>query len=160
MVLFTLQTFAQLNGTKKDVFFILSEFKVKDVRTNGIDYTKKALEGENNLFFYKDNETNEVLFSNYWKKTASQSYGPIYNLEFKYFKETYENYEREEYKFKWSYKNTYEEKVGTCDADLFLEYKPMGIYFDLKLIAENLDELHYRGEFNGTMSYIKHLLNK
>jgi len=62
IVLFTLQTFAQLNGTKKEAFFILTEFKVKDVRTNGIDYTKKALEGENNLFFIKIMEPMKYYF--------------------------------------------------------------------------------------------------
>jgi hypothetical protein len=125
-----------------------------------VDYSKEAITDGNKLYFYKAKDSDEVLFSNYWEKDDSQSFGPIHSLTLKHYDETDEFFEIDEYKFIWSYKNTYEDKVGTCEMILKLEYKPKGIFFDLKIHPENLEELHCRGEFKGTMDFVKYLVDK
>lgn len=160
LCLITTQAFAQKKDNADKRQIELAQFIVKDVRMDDMNYTKEATDKKNNLYLYKLLDSDQILFSNYWEKDKSQSFGPIYNLAYKHYDETEENYETEEYKFKWSYENTYEDKVGTCDMILKLEYKPRGLYFDLKIYPENLEELHYRGELNGSMSLIRHLLLK
>jgi hypothetical protein len=155
---FSIVAKAQNDSTGK--LILLAEFSVKDVRFNSIDYTKEAIDGKNNLYFYKYIGVDNVYMKNVWEKEDSQSFGPIHSLSYKYFEETDEFYEFEEYKFIWSYENTFDEKVGTCEAILRLEYKPRGIYFDLKIYPEDLEELHYRGEFKGSMEFIKYLVDK
>lgn len=156
----TISLVAQEKEEKHQEQIILAEFIIKDVRFDGVDYSKDAINDGNKLYFYKVNKSDEVLFSNYREKIDSQSFGPIHSLKHKHHIETEENYAIDEYKFIWSYENTYEDKVGTCEMILKLEHKPRGIFFDLKIYPENLEELHYRGEFKGTMDFVKYLVNK
>ena len=161
LCLFTLSVTAQENEKNdSEQIIIITEFIVKDLRINGVDYSKEAISDGNKLYFYKVKDSDEVLFSNYWEKDDSQSFGPIHSLTQNHYDETDEFYEIDEYKFIWSYENTYEEKVGTCKMVLKLEHKPKGIFFDLKIYPENLEELHLRGEFQGTMDFVKYLVDK
>lgn len=158
--LFTISVVAQEKEKNDQEQIILTEFIIKDVRFDGVDYSKEAIQDGNRLYFYKIRGSDEVLFSNFWEKSDSQSFGPIHSLQHKSYEETEEFYEIDEYKFIWSYENTYEDKVGTCEMILKLEHKPRGIFFDLKIFPENLEELHYRGEFKGTMDFVKYLVDK
>lgn len=158
--LFTISVVAQEKEKNDQEQIILTEFIIKDVRFDGVDYSKKAIQDGNRLYFYKVKGSDEVLFSNFWEKSDSQSFGLIHSLQHKSYEETEEFYEIDEYKFIWSYENTYEDKVGTCEMILKLEHKPRGIFFDLKIYPENLEELHYRGEFKGTMDFVKYLVDK
>ena len=158
--LFTISVVAQNSNESDDSQIVLAEFNVKDVRFDGVDYSKDALEENNKLFFYKSTDGKEVLFSNYWEKDDTQSYGPISKITYKKYKPTDEFYEIDEYKFLWSYVNSYDEKEGTCNATLRLEYKPKGIFFDLKMYSESLEELYFRGEFKGSMDFVKYLVDK
>ena len=160
MCLFTISVVAQEKEKNDQEQIILTEFIIKDVRFDGVDYSKEAIQDGNRLYFYKVKDSDEILFSNFWEKSDSQSYGPIHSLTQKHYEETDEYFETDEYKFIWSYKNSYEDKVGTCEMILKLEHKPRGIFFDLKIYPENLEELHYRGEFKGTMDFVKYLVNK
>jgi hypothetical protein len=158
--LFTISVVAQEKEKNDQEQIILTEFIIKDVRFDGVDYSKEAIQDGNRLYFYKVKDSDEILFSNFWEKSDAQSYGPIHSLTQKHYDETDEYFETDEYKFIWSYKNSYEDKVGTCEMILKLEHKPRGIFFDLKIYPENLEELHYRGEFKGTMDFVKYLVNK
>jgi hypothetical protein len=161
LCLFTISVVAQKKEKNdSNQITVLTEFIIKDVRFDGVDYSKEAIKDGNRLYFYKVKGNEEVLFSNYWEKEDSQSFGPVHSMKHKYYEETEENYEIDEYKFSWSYQNTYEDKVGTCEMVLRLEHKPRGIFFDLKIYPENLEELHYRGEFKGTMDFVKYLVDK
>jgi hypothetical protein len=160
MCLFTISVTAQENENNAQQQIILTEFIIKDVRFDGVDYTKEAIQDGNRLYFYKVIGSDEVLLSNIWEKTESQSFGPIHSLQYKNYEATDVLYEIDEYKFIWSYENTYEDKAGTSEVVLKLEFKPRGIFFDLKIYPENLEELHYRGEFKGTMDFINYLVDK
>jgi hypothetical protein len=159
-VFFSISLAAQISNTSDKPQILLAEFIVKDVRFDKADYSIDALEKNNKLLFYKSEDGKEVLFSNYWEKDDTQSYGPISKISYKNYEPTEEFYEIDEYKFLWSYVNTYDDKVGTCDATLTLEYKPNGIFFTLKMYSESLEELYYRGEFKGSMDFIKYLVDK
>lgn len=158
--LFTLKGIAQNLTDSETKNIILAEFFVKDLRLDGADYSKEAREQNNKLFFYKSPDSNEVLLSNYWEKDDTQSYGLISKITSKKHEATEEFYEIDEYKFIWSYVNSYDDKKGTCDATLKLEYKPNGIFFDLKMYSESLEEIYYRGEFKGSMEFITYLVDK
>lgn len=158
--LFTISVVAQEKEKNDQEQIILTEFIIKDVRYDGVDYSKDAIQDGNRLYFYKVKGSDEVLFSNFWEKNKSQSFGPIHSLKYKKYPETEEYYKIDEYKFIWSYENTYNEKKGTCEVILNLVFKQRGIFFDLKIYPENLEELHYRGEFKGTMDFVKYLVDK
>jgi hypothetical protein len=158
--LFTISVVAQNSTDSDNSQIVIAEFYVKDVRFDGVDYSKDALLENNKLFFYRSTDGKEVLFSNYWEKDDTQSYGPISNITYKHYKPTDEFYEIDEYKFLWSYVNSYDDKEGTCEATLKLEHKPQGIFFDLKMYSESLEELYFRGEFKGSMDFVKYLVDK
>jgi hypothetical protein len=158
--LITISVTAQNSTDSEKSQVVLAEFFVKDVRYDGIDQTSNAFEQNNKLIFYKSSDGKKVMFSNYWEKIDSQSYGPISNITSKNFKPTNKSYEIDEYNFLWSYVNSYDDKIGTCEATLRLEYKPNGILFDLKMYSESLEELYFRGEFKGSMEFITYLVDK
>ncbi len=158
--LFTISVVAQNTSKSDNSEIVIAEFIVKDVRFDGVDYTSDALEQNNKLFLYKSVDSKEVLLSNYWQKDNTQSYGLISKISHKHHEPTDEFYEIDEYKFLWSYENSYDDKKGTCEATLKLEQKPQGIFFDLKMYSESLEELYFRGEFKGSMDYVKYLVDK
>lgn len=140
--------------------FTIAELEIRDVRMNDLDYTEEAIKGKNRLYFYRASDSDEILFSNYFDVGNTQSYGRIYNVSKDSLEQTEENYERDIYKFKWSYVNTYDDVVGTADITLVLEYKPKGIYFELNMIQDDLDENRYKGEFIGNVPFFDSIINK
>ena len=69
----------------------------------------------------------------------------------KHIPEDDKNYEADIFFFQWRYINTYDTKKGTAKVELLKIYKPQGIYFELKIIPENLDILIYKGFMEGSL---------
>jgi hypothetical protein len=135
-------------------------FEINDARDNGDDITPEAFEDKAQLVLYKSNDGKEILLSNYWEKSNSQSYGRIYSIEKEEFPETEKELKHGLYQFQWSYTNTYDDKEGTAKIRLFVVYKPQGIYFECTILPENLDELVYKGTMKGDLSLLVNSIKK
>lgn len=140
--------------------YTFAELEIKDVRINDLDYTEEFTNNRNNFYFYKIIDSNQIYFSNHFEVLDSQSYGRIYNVVREHFNETDDDYEKDIYKFKWSYANTYDDVVGTAGIIISLEYKRNGIYFELIMNEDNLDVSKYKGEFKGSVSFFEYLQDK
>ena len=124
-------SYAQESNKEDKNQYTFAELEIKDARINDIDFTEEFTNNKNRLYFYKIISANQIYFSNYFEELDSQSYGRIYNVVKEHFNETDETYEKDIYKFKWSYANTYNDVEGTAEIILSLEYKENGIYFEL-----------------------------
>ena len=130
-------------------------FEINDARDNGDDITPEVFEEEAKLILYKSNDGTEIMFSNYWEKSNSQSFGRIYAITREAFPETEKELKHELYQFQWSYINSYDDKKGTAKIRLFLIYKPQGIYFECTVQPENLDVLVYKGLMTGDLTALE-----
>lgn len=148
---------AQENIASKEAF---ATFEINDARNNGNDITPEALEGNAQLVLYKSTDGKEILLSNYWEKSNSQSYGRIYAIEKEEFPETEKELKYDLYQFQWSYTNSYDDKKGTAKIRLFVVYKPQGIYFECTVLPENLDEFVYKGTMRGDLSLLVNSIKK
>jgi hypothetical protein len=153
-------SYAQRSDTEDKNQYTFAELEIKDARINDIDFTEEFTNNKNRLYFYKIISANQICFSNYFEVLDTQSYGRIYNVVREHFIETDETYEKDIYKFKWSYANTYDDVEGTAEIILSLEYKENGIYFELIMNQDNLDVNKYRGEFKGSVSFFEYLQDK
>jgi hypothetical protein len=102
----------------------------------------------------------EILFSNYWVKSDSQSSGRIYYVEKEEFPETEEELKYALYQFQWSYNNSYDDRKGTAKIKLFVIYKPQGIYFECTVLPENLFVVVYKGRMEGDLSDLESSIKK
>lgn len=153
-------SYAQENDKKDKKQYTFAELEIKDARINDVDYTEDFTNNKNKLYFYKIIDSNQICFSNHFDVDNTQSYGRIYNVVREHLDETDDTYEKDIYKFKWSYTNTYDDVKGTADILLSLEYKPKGIYFELIMNIDNLDVNKYKGEFKGSGSFFEYLQDK
>lgn len=145
---------------KKDEQQDIATFEISDARYNGNDITPQALEENAVLVLYKLGDSNEILLSNFWEKSKSQSFGRIYSIVKKEFPETETDFKGELYHFQWSYTNTYDDKKGTAKIKLFVVYKPQETYFEFTILPENLDELVYKGIMNGDLTVLESSIKK
>jgi len=139
---------------------VLSVFKILDSRDNGTDLTSETIEGNQQLIFYKTKENNQIMLSNFWEKSKSQSYGSIFCITKQDYPESEKNYRREEYTFNWNYVNTYDDVKGVAECKLLLAYKPQGVYFKLNILPEDLEPLIYKGELIGYIKEIDFFIEK
>ncbi len=139
---------------------VLSIFKILDSRDNGTDLTSEMIKGNQQLIFYKTKENNQIMLSNFWEKSKSQSYGSIFCITKEETPESSENYKRIDYTFNWNYVNTYDDVKGVAECKLRLLYKPQGIYFKLDILPEDLEPLVYRGELKGELTEIDSFIKK
>lgn len=139
---------------------VLSVFKILDSRDNGTDLTSETIEGNQQLIFYKTKENNQIMLSNFWEKSQSQSYGSIFCITKEETPESSENYKRIDYTFNWNYANSYDDVKGVAECKLRLLYKPQGIYFKLDILPEDLEPLVYRGELEGELTEIDSFIKK
>lgn len=135
-------------------------FEISDARDNGADITPEALEDEAKLVLYKSMDGKEIMFSNYWAKSDSQSSGRIYSIEKEEFPETEKELKHGLYQFQWSYNNSYDDKKGTAKIRLFIIYKPQGVYFECTVLPENLDVLVYKGRMEGDLAALESSIKK
>ena len=153
-------SYAQKSDTQDKNQYTFAELEIKDARINDLDYTEEFTNEKNNFYFYKVIASNQIYFSNHFEVLDSQSYGRIYNVVREHLNETDDSYEKDIYKFKWSYANTYDDVKGTADIILSLEHKQNGIYFELIMNQDNLDVNKYKGEFKGSVSFFEYLQDK
>lgn len=156
LILFTLlisfgllSVYSQEKESNQEVF---AKFHITDWIKNGVDMTPSISDQEAILVLYENTKSKEYMMSNYWSKSKSQSFGPIYSLDTKHYEATNENYEYDSLSFQWHYTNTYDDKKGTAKVELLKVYKPQGVYFKMTIIPENLDVLIYRGYMEGTLN--------
>lgn len=145
---------------KKDEQQDIATFEISDARDNGNDITPQALEENAVLVLYKLGDSNEILLSNFWEKSKSQSFGQIYSIVKKEFSETETEFKGELYNFQWSYTNTYDNKKGTAKVKLLVVYKPQGTYFEFTILPENLDVLLYKGIMSGDLTALESIIKK
>lgn len=145
---------------KKDEQRDIATFAINDARDNGSDITPQALEENASLVLYKLGDSSEILLSNFWEKSKSQSFGRIYSIVKEEFPETETEFKAELYHFQWSYTNTYDDKKGTAKIKLFVVYKPNGTYFEITILPENLDVLVYKGIMSGDLTALESNIKK
>lgn len=145
---------------KKDKQKDIATFEINDARDNGSDITPQALEENASLVLYKLGDSSEILLSNFWEKSNSQSFGRIYSVVKKDFPETEKEYKGELYHFQWSYINSYDDKRGTAMVRLLVIYKPQGNYFEFTIQPENLDVFVYKGSMEGDLAALESHIDK
>lgn len=148
---------AQEKKPSQEAFAI---FEIFDARDNGTDITPEALEDKAKLVLYKSMDGKEIMFSNFWAKSDSQSSGRIYSVEKEEFPETEKELKHGLYQFQWSYNNSYDDKKGTAKIRLFVIYKPQGVYFECTVLPENLDVLVYKGRMEGDLAALESSIKK
>ena len=135
--------YSNLNAQyKSKVSKAIATLEIKEAMINGSDYTTEALKAEACFIFYKSNQ-NEILLSNYWTKSKSQSFGPIYSVVKE--DEVVAEFKTEKYHFEWSYANTYDKDKGTASVKLLVIHKPQGKYFEFTIFTKGLEVLLYNG---------------
>ena len=130
-------------------------FEIQDARENGNDISEEVLKEKATLVLYRSTATDSILFSNFWKKSDSQSYGSIYSIIKSDNPDKEEDDKSEVYTFYWSYYNTYDQKSGTAKVKILVVYKPQGTYFEITILPENLDELVYKGRMEGDLAILE-----
>ena len=148
---------AQEKEDSQEAFAI---FEINDARDNGVDITPEALEDSAKLVLYKAVDGKEIMFSNFWTKSNSQSYGRIYSITKKEIAETATEYGCALYNFQWSYNNSYDDKKGTAKIRLFVIYKPQGVYFECTVLQENLNKVVYKGQMEGDLAALESSIKK
>ena len=148
---------AQEKNESQEAF---ATFEISDARDNGNDITPEALEEKAILVLYKSIDGKEIMLSNYWEKSNSQSFGKIYSVIKEENPATETNYGYALYNFQWSYNTSYDDKEGTAKIKLLIVYKPQGIYFEFTLLPENLDVLVYKGIMKGNLKVLDDNIKK
>jgi len=132
---------------------ILAKFTITKALKNGVDITRTIEKAAAYTVFYSNPNNDLIYMANVWPNSNSQSYGPMYSVENKSFKETYETNKADFFAFNWKYKNDYDNKSGIADVEVIKIYKPEGISFTVKIIPENLDIIIYSGFMEGTVNF-------
>jgi hypothetical protein len=143
---------AQEKSESQEAFAI---FEINDARDNGDDITPDAIEESAKLVLYKSVNGKNILFSNYWAKSNSQSFGRIYSITKEEKAANEKEYRHALYNFQWSYNNSYDDKKGTAKIELFIIYKPQGVYFECTVIQENLNVVVYKGRMEGDLAALE-----
>lgn len=130
----------------------IRKFVITDAEVNGVNRTEQLLKEEAFLVLYrKSNESDTIYFANVWKKSDSQSFGRIFNSTYSEEKETDSTYATEQMRFRWSYKNNYDDEGGTATVKISIVHKPVGQAFKISIIPEDLDVLIYKGYVANTL---------
>lgn len=91
---------------KKAAHEVFATFEISDARDNGNDITPGVIENNARLVLYKSFDNQEIMLSNYYEKSNSQSFGRIYSVTREAFPETEKELKHELYHFQWSYMNS------------------------------------------------------
>lgn len=133
----------------------VARFYVLEATLNGIDVTSQVVYNDVYTVFY---ETDEGLLymANVWERSDSQSWGPIFNVEYEHYPETSSVYESDEFIFDWAFSNTYDSKRGICEVSLSKIYKPEGVISILTLREDSGDVTVYTGYMKGSVNFSKY----
>lgn len=115
-------------------------YKVTDYFLNGEDFDFIALENDVALTFYHCDK-NTICFANHWRKSDSQSYGPIYAVKHREFPETKDTYKTVETKFTWQYSNTYDNKSGKAAVTFTNIYVGNTLKFTAEIVVLDTNEV-------------------
>ena len=133
----------------------IAKFIIQDARLNKVDVTTRFVEANAYVVVYKTKEGNTYM-AVVMDKDDTQSFGRIFNMEeVQKTPETDKEYQSEVYNFRWSYKNTYDNKKGTARVRLTKIYKPLGIMFITVVIPEDLEILEFKGYMECSIGYGK-----
>lgn len=133
----------------------IAKFIIQDARRNKVDVTTKFVETNAYVVVYKTKE-GETYMAVVMDKDETQSFGRIFNMEeVQKTPETDKEYQSEVYNFRWSYKNSYDNKKGTARVRLTKIYKPLGVMFITVVIPEDLEIMEFKGYMEGTIGYGK-----
>lgn len=133
----------------------LARFIITDATFNGEDVTPTVVKSKGYTVFYTFKGKEEIYMANYLSEDDTQSYGLLYDSNLEQFEETEDEYKTDFLTSSWRYVNDYDEKKGTAKIQLIKIYKPQGIIFELKIIAENLDVMIYKGYMEGSLDFSK-----
>lgn len=133
----------------------VARFYVLEATMNGFDVTSQVVNNKAYTVFY---ETDEGLLymANVWERTDSQSWGPIFNVEYEHYPETSSVYESDEFVFDWAFSNSYDTKRGICEVSFSKIYKPEGIVSVLTLREDSGDVTVYTGYMEGSINFSKY----
>ena len=133
----------------------VARFYVLEATMNGFDVTSQVVNNKAYTVFY---ETDEGLLymANVWEKTDSQSWGPIFNVEYEHYPETSSVYESDEFVFDWAFSNSYDTKRGICEVSFSKIYKPEGIVSVLTLREDSGDVTVYTGYMEESINFSKY----
>lgn len=130
------------------------DFSVKFIATsssnNGVNTSSLFIDEYKTFSVLYQTENDGLYFANVCENGNSQSWGPVYN-----FKQdntlSDKNYYR--WTFSWNYKNSYDDKKGTCKCSLDLHRKAQGIISTITIVTEELDVIVYKGYVEGTLDF-------
>ena len=144
-------TTSAISQNQKEV----ARFYVLEATMNGFDVTSQVVNNKAYTVFY---ETDEGLLymANVWERTDSQSWGPIFNVEYEHYPETSSVYESDEFVFDWAFSNSYDTKRGICEVSFSKIYKPEGIVSVLTLREDSGDVTVYTGYMEGSVNFSKY----
>lgn len=144
-------TTSAISQNQKEV----ARFYVLEATMNGFDVTSQVVNNKAYTVFY---ETDEGLLymANVWEMTDSQSWGPIFNVEYEHYPETSSVYESDEFVFDWAFSNSYDTKRGICEVSFSKIYKPEGIVSVLTLREDSGDVTVYTGYMEGSVNFSKY----
>ncbi len=121
-----------------------AKFYVIMAYENGRDISSWATSSDIYTVFYIVDD--ELYMANVCPEQNSQSYGPIYNMKSKSYPATATEPERDEFKFNWAYKNTYNSKKGVCKVNFTKAYDEDGnTYSLLDMTTEDHRNIRYIG---------------
>lgn len=138
----------------------IAKLEIQDARHDGENITDKILQDKNSYLFYKTSEIDELLLSFISDTNDDQTYGNIYLVSKEIEQGKKNKNQKQTYNFYWSYVNSFDDYKGTYKATLSLIKKRKGVYFELYLKQENLDEFLFRGELKGDISFLEEQVGK
>lgn len=138
----------------------IAKLEIRDARHNGENITNTILQDKNSYLFYKTSEIDELLLSFISDSNEDQTYGNIYLVSKEIEQGKKNKNQKQTYTFYWSYLNSFDDYKGTYKSTLSFIKKRKGVYFELYLKQENLDEFLFRGEFKGDISFLEEQVGK
>ena len=138
----------------------IAKLEIQDARHDGENITNKILQDKNSYLFYKTSEIDELLLSFISDSNEDQTYGNIYLVSKEIEQGKKNKNQKYTYNFYWSYVNSFDDYKGTYKATLSFIKKRKGVYFELYLKQENLDEFLFRGELKGDITFLEEQVGK
>jgi hypothetical protein len=140
-----------LEDSKEQI--VLGKFIITDAKFNGEDVTPKIVMNKGYTVFYTFKGDEELYMANYFTEDETQSFGLLYDSNLEEFEETEDEYKTEVLTSSWRYINDYDENKGTAKIKFTKTYKPLGIIFELTILAEDLDFMVYKGYMEGSLDF-------
>jgi len=145
--------FPYLSNAQAEEQTQLAKFTITDAKNDGVDITPTIMEAGAYTVFYTIANDDYIYMANVWPNMDSQSFGPMYAVEFEELEESKDNFEADFFTFNWSYTNSYDGITGTATVHVTKVYKPQGVAFTIKIIPEDLEVIVYKGYMDGTIDF-------